>query len=188
MTTSYLFCRWPAEATLPDGRSLHLRRLHPTDRPAITRSLARLSVETATLRFGTPVPLSKPSLLDDLCALDEENHVAWGAFDGGDLVSVFRYRRRPEEARTATLAGYVLDGYQRRGLARRLVTMVGAEAAYREVEAFAFDVYPVNLAVRTWARRHGIRLLPRDGMLHGCISLADRAGPDGRSLESPCVS
>lgn len=172
MTTPFPHCPWPAEATLADGRSLRLRALRPDDRPALARSLARLSPDARSLHFGTAEPPLNRVLLDDLSTLDDDTHVAWGAFDGIDLVGVFHYRRHKEATAVASLSGYVLDAYRRQGLARRLVTTLGGVAQHRHLVDFAIEVYPTNRIVRAWVQRQGIRLHERDGLLHGRLSLA----------------
>jgi GNAT superfamily N-acetyltransferase len=141
----------PVEATLRDGTRVLIRPIGPQDKDRLRRGFARLSEESKTRRFLSPVPALSEEQLRYLTEVDGVDHFAWGALLADDLeqgVGVARYVRLPDPADVAEAAVTIVDEYQGRGLGRLLLALLAARAAAVGVTSFRAYVQEENAPMR----------------------------------------
>ena len=133
---------------LEDGTPVLLRPVLPSDAPLIQKGLERLSADSRTSRFFTPVSHLSDGQLDYLTRVDQENHVAWGAIDlSSDEVlglGIGRFARLPSEPHVAEVALTVVDEAQGHGLGSLLLGVLYCLARSHGVTAFRAVVMPHN--------------------------------------------
>ena len=133
---------------LEDGTPVLLRPVLPADAPLIQRGLERLSADSRTSRFFTPVSHLSDSQLDYLTHVDQQNHIAWGALDlSSDEVlglGIGRFARLPSEPHVAEVALTVIDEAQGHGLGSLLLGVLYCLARSHGVTAFRAVVMPHN--------------------------------------------
>ena len=101
-----------------DGRP-GLVSLDPSDHDLVARLFYRLSPESVYRRFFSPT--TRPDqLVKSLLHVDHHEREAIAAVEGGEVVGVAQYSRRPGAAE-ADLAIVVADDRQRQGMGTRLI-------------------------------------------------------------------
>lgn len=140
----------PVPWQAPDGTSMYLRPLLPTDRAGYIHALQQASAETLMNRFfsGGPPPLST---IDYLLAIDYERHFAWVAVDSlGPMTNglgIVHYFRNADDPSEAEIALAVADHLQGKGLGRLLVGAIGVAARHRGIDRLVASVLPDNVAM-----------------------------------------
>ena len=133
---------------LEAGTPVLLRPVLPSDAPLIQRGLERLSADSRTSRFFTPVSHLSDPQLDYLTRVDQTNHVAWGALDLSSEevlgLGIGRFTRLPSEPHIAEVALTVIDEAQGHGLGSLLLGVLYCLARARDVAAFRAVVMPHN--------------------------------------------
>ncbi len=118
---------------------LVLRPLSPADERAMKDLFYAQSVETTTLRFGTPLSRLSETQFQELVAIDFRTSMALGAFlcEGRRrrLVGVARYHARAGETE-GELSVVVRDDFQRKGVGSALVRALAEIGVARGLEAF----------------------------------------------------
>jgi RimJ/RimL family protein N-acetyltransferase len=150
--------------TLDDGRRLIARPLLPQDEAAEQAFVMALSATSRYRRFHVGLRELPPSALERLVRIDHREHVALVAHEEGDddtpmLVADARYVR--DGARSAEFAIAVADGWQGRGLARRLLGLLGRRAARHGLVALHGDVLADNTPMLRLLERLGATIEPR---------------------------
>jgi RimJ/RimL family protein N-acetyltransferase len=110
------------------------------------------------MRFAAATPRLEPKVLDALCAIDGDRHVAWGALDGRRLTAMGRYVRFSRDSGTADVSITVADSWQGRGLGTEMLTLLARTAADRGIERLSFTVLGDNRAAQRLLRRFAVRL------------------------------
>lgn len=122
-----------ASLTLTDGTRVLLRPIRPDDESALSALYERLSPQTAYQRFFTVMRRLPPNWAHILANVDYDRQMAIVATDPeGALIGVARYAY---DARTdeAEIAIVVEDGWQGRGLGKRLLGELIGYAASRGI-------------------------------------------------------
>jgi len=157
--------------TLADGRVAQLRPIGPEDAALHLAAMRELSAEARQARFLDAGFAPSASVSRYLTAVDQSDHVAWGATlqtaEGVLGIGVVRFVRSDSAADEAELAVTVVDAFQGLGLGRALL----------------------RLGLRL-ARRHGIQRLT--GLLrednHRMLALVRRLGAELRPVGNGLVA
>jgi GNAT superfamily N-acetyltransferase len=148
----------------PHG-TVEIRPLERDDRERLAAAFARLGEETRRRRFLSSATRLSERDLDALTDIDHHGHEALAAVEPrtGRIVGIARYIRLPREREAAEVAVAVDDGWQRRGIGRRLLTELAARARAEGITHFSAYVGSDNGPVRGWIARLGGVALARDG-------------------------
>jgi GNAT superfamily N-acetyltransferase len=133
-------------------QTLSVREIKLDDVDRLQRMFARLSAETVYHRFFSPVVAPRRSALVWLTAVDHDSRDALVALDGDEIVAVARYDGRPG-AGTAEVAVTVEDGWQHRGIGRRLTARLAQRAVDHGIESFTASVLADNRPARGLLRK-----------------------------------
>src|SRR5262245_48257125 len=132
----------PIDVELRDGRRVRLREIRPDDHEEVRQAFARLSSESRYMRFMSSIKELSPQMLDRAVHLQRQREVGLvaetDAPDGIDIVGGARYYIQPD-VDTCEFAVTVVDGWQRVGLASRLMRELvhaARERGLRRMEGF----------------------------------------------------
>lgn len=139
-------------ALLDDGTPVCFRAIRPDDATRLERLFYRLSPQSLYLRFFSPVPRPKASMIQRLVNVDYIDRLALVAEADDEIVAVARYDRLaavapaaigvdPGDAEAAVI---VEDAWQGRGIATRLLWRLSAAAVARGVTTFTASVLGDN--------------------------------------------
>lgn len=153
--------------TLPGGARVVVRPVLPQDAELEQALVRGLSPASRYQRFLAPVRELPPAWLARLTQLDFSRHVALIAetFDGGrsEPVAEARYVVDDSDPRQAEFAIVVADAWRRRGIARRLLAMLGCHARAVGVGRLVGETLADNRAMIDLARTLGYRAGPQPG-------------------------
>lgn len=140
---------------LTDGRRADIRRLGPSDGPALAAAVAHADPMDLRRRFmGTPPPASV--LVRYLKAADNVHDLALGAFDtDGRLIGVAQFDRT-DDSPTAEFAIEVAADWQRVGLGRRMLEQLADQARTLGITRLSATYYADNVAIRRLLHRSGL--------------------------------
>ncbi|HEV2216293.1 MAG TPA: GNAT family N-acetyltransferase [Candidatus Dormibacteraeota bacterium] len=158
-----------------DGRP-GLASLEPSDGELLGRLFSRLSPESVYRRFFSPIP-NPDYFIKLLLRVDRYDREAIVAVEGGEIVGVAQYSRLPGACQ-ADLAIVVADGWQRQGLATRLITVLAERAVAHGINTFAVAIQSDNFGAQRLFTRiaPGARLAFSGGVGEGVIQLATENG------------
>lgn len=162
---------------LRDGTLVSLRPIGPDDKPLLEQGMARLSPQSRRLRFMAPVDSLSRAQLAYLTEVDHRDHVAWGVLYDDQPVAVARIVRLKNEPDAAELAVTVVDEFQRRGVARFLITVMAELARHLGIERFVFEALPENEALLRLLLGFGARYEMTDGVIAGRVDLNEIPAP-----------
>lgn len=130
---------------LHDGAQLLLRPIEPGDREALASGFDRLSDESRYRRFFSPLTRLSETDLRYLTDVDHADHEAIIGFDpeSGEAVGVARYVRS-EDPLVAEVAVTVVDGWQGRGVATKILEELVRRARTNGVERFVALILSEN--------------------------------------------
>jgi GNAT superfamily N-acetyltransferase len=151
-----------------------LAALQAEDEELVGRMFGRLSPESVYRRFFSPVA-SAEHFTRLVLRADAHERMAIAAVEGGELVAVAQYSRRPG-ADEADLAILVADEWQRQGLGTRLVAALADRARGRGIARFTVDVQGDNFGIHRLLRRVApqMRLTFSGGAGEGAFSIEAR--------------
>ena len=155
---------------LPDGTRVLIRPVEPGDKPRLAAAVARLSAQSARLRFMAAKPSLSNAELRYLTEVDGFNHIALVAVleaDPEQLVAVARGVRLPDRPATAEMAIVVGDPWQNQGLGRALATALADAARAVGIRRFAATMLGDNEAARRLMRTFALRL--QEGQVSGGV-------------------
>jgi RimJ/RimL family protein N-acetyltransferase len=118
-----------------------------------------------------PVDSLSRAQLAYLTEIDQRDHVAWGVLHDDQPVAVARIVRLTHDPDAAELAVTVVDDFQRRGIARLLVTVMAELGRHLGIERFVFEALPENEALLNLLRGFGARYEMTDGVISGSVDL-----------------
>ena len=148
----------PVEVELRDGRRVRLREIRPDDRDEVRQAFDRLSGESRYTRFMSYMKELPPRLLERTVSPQGERELGLvaeiGAPDGIDIVAGARYYVQPD-GETCEFAVTVADGWQRAGLASRLMRELIQAARARGLKHMEGFVLAGNTGMLDLARRLG---------------------------------
>ncbi len=151
---------------LPDGATVVVRPVQPTDQALLADGFGRLSVRSRRQRFLTVKRELSPAELRFLTDIDHHDHEAIGALDAADGrgIGVARYIRSAPGAVDAELAVTIVDDWQRRGLGTTLLSRLTASARRAGIFAFTALVAADNDAMISFLRKAkaGVELVCND--------------------------
>jgi RimJ/RimL family protein N-acetyltransferase len=167
-------------AHLRDGATADLRPLRAGESDALLAVLDGMSEESRVLRYLTGLPRMPRRMLDMLCDVDGDRHVAWLASVDGQPAGIARFVRLAGDPTTAELAFEVVDAHHGRGLATVLLDTVMTVASTRGVRRVQGTLAPSNSASRRLLTRIGLEMRSADGLLEaeGPLRLLDPAVVD----------
>ena len=123
---------WEADVLLRDGRTAHIRPIHPDDRDVFVEFYARVSDQSKYYRFFSPMPRLSERDLDRFLHVDHVDRVAFVLTLQQRIIAVGRYDViRPGEAEVAFL---VEDQHQGRGIGRFAIDGMLDEARERGLD------------------------------------------------------
>ena len=151
----------PIEATLRDGRRVRIRAIRPDDRDEVVQAFDRLSRESRYTRFMSPLLQVPATVLERTLQLQDAHELGLvaeiDAPDGIDIVAGARYFIQAD-GETCEFAVTVADGWQKVGLASRLMRELIAAARARGLRHMEGFVLAGNGGMLDLARRLGFSL------------------------------
>jgi GNAT superfamily N-acetyltransferase len=148
----------PIDVELRDGRHLRLREIRPDDRGEVRQAFDRLSGESRYTRFMSHVKELSPRMLESVVNLQDARELGLvaevDAQDGIDIVAGARYFIQAD-GETCEFAVTVADGWQRIGLASRLMRELIEVARARGLRHMEGYVLAGNAGMLNLARRLG---------------------------------
>ncbi|MFI0354535.1 GNAT family N-acetyltransferase [Actinomadura sp. 9N407] len=160
----------PAEILLSDVR---IRPYAIDDGDRLRRMSGGLSRKSLYTRFFSGTPRIPEAYVTALRMLDHWDREAMVALLDGEMIGVAEYIRDRHRPWRAELAVLIADPWQRRGLARRLVTCLAPLAERRGITGFDAEVILENRDAMV-AIRHGwpaARPGSQDGAAHYSLPL-----------------
>jgi GNAT superfamily N-acetyltransferase len=145
--------------------AIRIRPLERDDRERLAAAFARLGEETRRRRFLSSAGRLSDRDLDALTDIDHHAHEALAAVEArtGRILGIARYIRLPPEPSAAEVAVAVDDGWQHRGIGRRLLTELADRARAEGVTRLTAYVGSDNAPVHRWIARLGGVALAGDG-------------------------
>jgi RimJ/RimL family protein N-acetyltransferase len=120
--------------------------LEPTDASQLRRFFFRLSPQTLYRRFHSPIVRPEQAQPERLLDIDHHDREAVVAVVENEIVGVARFARRPG-LDVAEVAVVVADGWQRQGLATRMLGALTERALSEGVRQFTLNMQSDNVAV-----------------------------------------
>lgn len=167
---------WPFFEAPDDG--VRLRVAKPEDLGALDTFVAQLSLASRVQRFFAPLPRLPATMRDAIAGADPSQHFVV-AGRGTSIVGLGQYAAAPDHPR-CDVALAVADDWQGRGLGRRLLERLLADAARAGLREAVLETLVGNRGMRTLARRAGFSLAPHPedpDLLFGRRDLAPRFEP-----------
>src|SRR5947207_3211184 len=136
---------------------LVIRPIARTDRERLAEAFSQLSEDTRRRRFGGLASQLSARDVDRLTDIDHHAHEALAAVAARNsrIVGVARYIALPDHGGAAEVAISVADGWQGRGVGRRLMCRLVERARDEGITRMLAYVAVDNHRVLAWLRRAG---------------------------------
>ena len=143
--------------TLRDGAFVELRPIAPEDKSLLLAVFQRLGKESRYGRFSGSFRELSPAMLAYFTEVDHSDREAIIAIEpgSGEALGVARYVRLSDDTEAAEVAVAVVDNWQRRGLARALLTELSRRAHHAGVRRFVALIRADNRDALALFRRVG---------------------------------
>lgn len=149
------------------GRPVTVRPARPDDLEVVRRLIETMPADHRLLRFFQAIPTVHDALVRPLVDVDQRDHLAWLAFDGAVCVAEARLVRDADRPDHAEVAFAVLPDWQRQGVARTLVEVLGVVARTEQLAAMTALVAAHNHRSASFLRSLGMRFRWEGGDLEG---------------------
>jgi acyl-CoA synthetase (NDP forming)/GNAT superfamily N-acetyltransferase len=141
------------DALAADGGIVRLRPAGRSDAEALAALYTRGSSESLRLRFfGLPGERTLDMEIERLVRAPGPDHDALVAEQGGEIIGVASYERRPETAHEAEFAVFVDENQHGRGVGTLLLEYLSARARQRGITELVGEALPSNAAMLQVAR------------------------------------
>lgn len=178
---------WTSYARVRTGEEICIRPLRADDREREIAFINSLSERSRYFRLFTPMSVLPPHLLEQLLEVDYEGRMVFVATvqteAGEQFVGVARYART-KEGDAAEIGITVTDAWQRRGIARLLLSRLAQYARSKGIRRLIGVVLPENHAMLSLARTSGfeVHLQQGSGLFEiSCDLMRGSTEPDSRS-------
>ena len=142
-----------------DGTPILLRRLVPTDEPALREAIESFSPQTRYMRFFSGAPHVPEHVIHRLADADGILHVAWVAIDESapdhQVIGAVHAMRDDPKSPTADFAIGLIDPWHSRGISRLLIALLASEARQVGITRLTADVLYENKAGRALMKSIG---------------------------------
>jgi acetate---CoA ligase (ADP-forming) len=168
------------DVLLADGTTAHVRRIAPSDGPAVGTFYSRLSHETIVLRYFGPHPQMSAREIDELTHPDGLDVVVLVVELHHRIIAIAQYHRAAgsDEAEVAFL---VDDGYQGHGIGSILLEHLASEARRHGIRRFAADTLAENhKMLRVFSEAGFVRQYQRDAEVMKVV-LAIESTPEAQA-------
>jgi RimJ/RimL family protein N-acetyltransferase len=169
------------DAILSDGRTIHVRPIHPDDSARLVAFHERLSPETVHMRFFSPHPELNEREVERFTHVDGRDRAALVATRGEEIVAVVRYERYPDSDE-AEVAFVVDDAHQGRGIATLLLEDLAAIARRNGIIRFVAETLAENRRMIGVFRDAGFST--RTWLEHDVVHVSFPLAPDERFLQA----
>ena len=169
------------DVALPDGTTMVVRSVEPSDAEELAAGYQALSDTSAYQRFFTLMPRLSPQQLRFFTQVDHRDHEALGAVwpESGHGVGIARFIRSDTDPASAELAIVVADDWQRRGVGFQLLHTLLRRAREENVTTISAEVLTGNLALLALLRHFG----PVDTAVSGSTTTATLRLPSNPDVE-----
>jgi GNAT superfamily N-acetyltransferase len=167
----------PATVTLDDGREVVVRGITPADGPALAAFHDSLSPESTRLRYFTVHPHLTDRELRRFTTVDHSRREGLLAFDG-DRIVAYACVDDVADGIDAEVAFVVAEGWRNRGLATRLLGLLGDVARSHGFHHLVAETFSENAPMASVFEHSS--LPERHTVDHGVAFYTmdlDRAGP-----------
>ena len=179
---------YAVDAELKDGEPVHIRAIRPDDKEGLSESFHEMTGQSVYHRFFEAKTELTEKELTYLTELDFVRHVALVATlpdrRDGKIIGVGRYIIIGEqrEERHAEVAFAVLEQYQGRGVAARLLQHLTVIARESGIQMFEADLLTDNQRMLKTFLHSGfkVRTSSSGGIVHACISLTETDSSPGQ--------
>lgn len=169
---------WEADVLLRDGRTAHIRPIHPEDAELLVEFYSRVSDRSKYYRFFSPMPNLSDRDVARFTQVDHDHRVALVLLLQGQMIAVGRYDVVGDgEAEVAFL---VEDLHHGRGIAQLLLEHLAQAARERGISKFTAEVLPDNSRMIHTFRDAGYRVV--SGYEDGVLSLEFSIDPTDTSI------
>lgn len=181
------------ELRLPDGRSVSIRPITPSDAPELAEAIRSADADTLRRRFLGGPPHLTPAVLTHLSTVDYQSRFALIAADPASRrgVAIARYESSTQ-AGVAEVAVVVDPAWRRVGLANALVEMLAQAALDRGIHTFSAYYLAQNRPVTALLGLAGDAGRPqiRQGIAEFAVAFTATASPRrcGRQLTAGTMS
>jgi acyl-CoA synthetase (NDP forming)/RimJ/RimL family protein N-acetyltransferase len=148
---------WEADVLLKDGRTAHLRPVHPTDGPALVEFYAHVSEQSKYYRFFAPMPKLSEKELHRITHVDHHNRVCFVLLVAEKIIAFGQYEGIGEHR--AEVAFLVQDAHQGRGIGQLLLEHLAQAGRECGITRFEAQVLPDNRAMVQVFRDMGYRIV-----------------------------
>jgi RimJ/RimL family protein N-acetyltransferase len=149
-----------------------LAQLERSDCGSLLRFFYRLSPDSLYRRFLAPIARPSQARPERLLDVDHKDREALVSLVDGEIVGVARYIRA-SNSDEADLAVVVADGWQRRGLATRMLDRLDEAACRAGIRRFRLTMHADNRPILSLVRKvyPTARLELHSGVLEGTVAL-----------------
>lgn len=148
---------WEADVLLKDGRTAHLRPIHPSDADALVEFYELVSAQSKYYRFFAPMPNLSARELKRITHVDHHSRVCFVLLVAEKIIAIGQYEGIAEDR--AEVAFLVQDAHQGRGIGQLLLEHLAQAGRESGITRFEAQVLPDNKAMVQVFREMGYRIV-----------------------------